>query len=143
MQRIGAPLVNVEIRGEEPIPKSKTRISPRTLLPRIPSKGVQGTRSMKWPRKENVMRKVAAVVFSVVIALWQLPALASVIEDQTVPAARENQDVQAPRENQDVQAPRGNQDVQGPRENQDVQSPRRHQDVHAPREMRDMQAARR
>src|SRR5262245_26049989 len=111
----------------------KRRIAPRTLLPRIPSKGVQGTGSVKWPRKENVMRKVAAVVFSVVIAMWQLPALASVIDDQTVPAARENQDVQAPRENQDVQAPRGNQDVQAPRGNQDVQAPRENQDVQAPR----------
>src|SRR5215510_13500424 len=118
----------------------KRRIAPRTLLSRIPSKGVQGTRSVKWPRKENVMRKVAAVVFSVVIAMWQLPALASVIDDQTVPAARENQDVQAPRENQDVQAPRGNQDVQAPRENQDVQAPRGNEESQGPRSHQDVQA---
>src|SRR5215510_5077403 len=120
----------------------KRRIAPRTLLPRIPSKGVQGTRSVKWPRKENVMRKVAAVVFSVVIAMWQLPALASVIDDQTVPAARENQDVQAPRENQDVQAPRGNEESQGPRGNQGFQGQREHEDVQSPRSHQDVQAPR-
>ena len=63
------------------------------------------------------MRRVAAAVFGVVVAVWQLPALAGVIDDQTVPAAIENQDVQAPRENQDFQAPRENQDLQAPREN--------------------------
>src|SRR5215510_12363063 len=129
----------------------KRRIAPRTLLPRIPSKGVQGTRSVKWPRKENVMRKVAAVVFSVVIAMWQLPALASVIDDQTVPAARGsqdvqaprgNQDVQAPRENQDVQAPRGNEESQGPRGNQGFQGQREHEDVQSPRSHQDVQAPR-
>jgi len=61
------------------------------------------------------MRKVAAVVFSVVIGMWQLPALASVIDDQTVPAARGNQDYQGPRGHEDVQSPRSPQDVQAPR----------------------------
>ncbi len=70
------------------------------------------------------MRKVAAVVFSVVIGMWQVPAMASVIDDQTVPAARGNQDYQGPRGNQDYQGPRGHEDVQSPRSPQDVQAPR-------------------
>ncbi len=77
------------------------------------------------------MRTVAAAVFGVVVAVWQLPALAGVIDDQTVPATFGNQDVQAPvqapREHEDVQAPREHEDVQAPRENQDVQAPRGHQ----------------
>ncbi len=64
------------------------------------------------------MRTVAAAVFGVVVAVWQLPALAGVIDDQTVPATFGNQDVQAPREHEDVQAPRENQDVQAPRGHQ-------------------------